>query len=169
MAEKGVYLTPTLITYAQMASQRWKHYLPPESQTKNTGIEHGNFIDPPTARLMAEKGVYLTPTLITYAQMASQRWKHYLPPESQTKNTALLKSGPLRAAQTHEFALRARVLSPLEVLRSVILNPARMMGWGECIGQVKQGFRADLVVLGRNPLEDVTVFDRPGECVGGVT
>ena len=75
--------------------------------------------------------------------------------------------GPLSAAQTHEFALRARVLSPLEVLRSATLNPARMMGRGECIGQVKQGFLTDLVVLGRNPLEVVTVFDRP-ECVLGI-
>ena len=33
---------------------------------------------------------------------------------------------------------------------------------------MKQGFLADLVVLGRNPLEDVTVFDRLEECVSGV-
>ena len=28
------------------------------------GIEHGNLIDVPTLKLMAEKGVHLTPTLI---------------------------------------------------------------------------------------------------------
>ena len=36
------------------------------------GIEHGNFVDAPTARIMAEKGVYLTPTLVTYSEMASE-------------------------------------------------------------------------------------------------
>lgn len=57
------------------------------------GIEHGNFIIAPTARLMAEKDVYLTPTIITYAQMASEHWKHHLPLESQVKNAAVLESG----------------------------------------------------------------------------
>lgn len=33
------------------------------------GIEHGNFIDKLTAELMAEKGAFLTPTLVTYAEM----------------------------------------------------------------------------------------------------
>src|SRR6185312_13975676 len=29
-------------------------------------IEHGNLIDSPTAKLMAERGAYLVPTLVTY-------------------------------------------------------------------------------------------------------
>ncbi len=29
-------------------------------------IEHGNLIDEPTARVMAEAGAYLVPTLVTY-------------------------------------------------------------------------------------------------------
>ncbi|KAE8367598.1 hypothetical protein BDV27DRAFT_123736 [Aspergillus caelatus] len=151
------------------------------------GIEHGNFVDEPTAQLMAEKGVYLTPTLITYAQMASDRWKGYLSPESQTKNSQVLKSGlgalkiaseagvtmcygsdllgPLGAAQTQEFQLRSQVLSPLEVLRSATVNPARMMSCGDSLGQIKEGFEADLLVLSKNPLENVTIFDQPDEHV----
>jgi imidazolonepropionase-like amidohydrolase len=154
------------------------------------GIEHGNFVDPPTAKLMAEKGVYLTPTLIAYAQMASERWKNYLPIESQTKNHIVLKSGlealrvaseagvtmcygsdllgPLGSAQTHEFALRSQVLSSLEVLRSATVNPAKMMGFEHELGQIKEGFCADVVILNKNPLEDVTVFDKPDEHVLGV-
>ncbi|KAI6782012.1 Cytosine/adenosine deaminase or related metal-dependent hydrolase [Emericellopsis cladophorae] len=145
------------------------------------GIEHGNFVDEPTAALMAERGVYLTPTLITYNQMASERWRGYLPPESQVKNTEVFDAGlnalrvaseagvimcygsdllgPLGAAQTHEFALRAQVLSSAEVLRCATVNPARMMGWGDRIGQIKEGFVADLLVLDKNPLEDVTILD----------
>ncbi|KAE8146292.1 hypothetical protein BDV25DRAFT_133062 [Aspergillus avenaceus] len=154
------------------------------------GIEHGNFVDPPTAKLMAERGVYLTPTLIAYAQMASERWAGYLPPESQEKNTQVLQSGlealkvaaeagvtmcygsdllgPLTRAQTQEFALRSQVLSPVEVLRSATLHPARMMGCQDRIGQLKEGFEADVLLLNRNPLEDVTIFDQPGEHVLGV-
>ncbi|KAJ5893639.1 hypothetical protein N7495_005330 [Penicillium taxi] len=154
------------------------------------GIEHGNFVDAPTAKLMAEKSVYLTPTLITYAEMSDERWKGFLPPESQAKNQQVLKSGlealkiaseagvkmcfgsdllgPLGHAQTHEFALRAQVLKPLEILHSATINPAKMMGWEDSIGQIKEGFLADLIVLNKNPLEDVTVFDQPEQHVLGV-
>ncbi|CDM29256.1 hypothetical protein DTO013E5_5950 [Penicillium roqueforti] len=154
------------------------------------GIEHGNFVDAPTAKLMAEKGVYLTPTLIAYAQMASERWKNYLPIESQTKNSIVLKSGlealrvaseagvtmcygsdllgPLGSAQTHEFALRSQVLSALEILRSATVNPAKMMGCADELGQIKEGFHADVVILNKNPLDDVTVFDKPDAHVLGV-
>lgn len=154
------------------------------------GIEHGNFVDPPTAQLMAEKGVYLTPTLIAYAQMASERWKNYLPVESQMKNTIVLKSGlealrvaseagvtmcygsdllgPLGSAQTHEFALRSQVLTPVEILRSATVNPAKMMGVQDKVGQLKRGFHADVLFLSKNPLKDVTIFDKPDEHVLGV-
>ncbi len=30
------------------------------------GIEHGNLLDEPTAKIMAEKGIYLTPTLAVH-------------------------------------------------------------------------------------------------------
>ncbi|KAJ6184976.1 hypothetical protein N7519_006277 [Penicillium mononematosum] len=136
------------------------------------GIEHGNFVDPPTAKLMAEKGGLLD----TYAH--------------RTKNSIVLKSGlealrvaseagvtmcygsdllgPLGSAQTHEFALRSQVLSSLEVLRSATVNPAKMMGCADKLGQIKMGFHADVVVLNKNPLEDVTVFDKPDTHVLGV-
>ncbi|GKT91145.1 amidohydrolase [Colletotrichum tofieldiae] len=44
-----------------------------------TGIEHGNFIDKETAEFMAEKGVWLTPTLVTYAAMGSDKYAGFLP------------------------------------------------------------------------------------------
>ncbi|KAI2789698.1 hypothetical protein POX_d05195 [Penicillium oxalicum] len=154
------------------------------------GIEHGNFLDSPTAALLAKNQVYLTPTLIAYDQMASDQWKGYLPAESQAKNSQVLKSGlealriasdagvkmcygsdllgPLGSAQTQEFRLRSQILTPLEVLQSATVNPAEMMGCGNSIGQIKEGFQADMIVLSENPLEDVTVFDDPESCVLGV-
>ncbi|KAF4975772.1 hypothetical protein FZEAL_7488 [Fusarium zealandicum] len=154
------------------------------------GIEHGNFVDAPTAKLMAEKGVYLTPTLITYAQMASERWKSFLPPSSRAKNSQVLKAGldalqiasdagvtmcygsdllgPLGAAQTREFSLRAQALSPLEILQSATINPARMMGCETSLGQLQEGFVADLILLEGDPLENVALFDQPEKYVLGV-
>ncbi|KAI1857461.1 hypothetical protein JX265_011196 [Neoarthrinium moseri] len=147
------------------------------------GIEHGNFLDEETAELMVKNDVYLTPTLVTYDQMASAKWTGYLPPESQSKNTEVLDAGlkalklasetgvkicfgtdllgPLGAAQTHEFALRAKVLSSLEVLRSATLNPARMLRQESSLGQIREEFEADVLFLAKNPLEDVTILDDP--------
>ncbi|KAK8074312.1 hypothetical protein PG994_005211 [Apiospora phragmitis] len=154
------------------------------------GIEHGNFLDAATAALMKERGAYLTPTLVTYHQMASPKWTGYLPPASQAKNTEVLDAGlralrvahdagvavcfgtdllgPLGAAQTHEFALRGQVLPPADVLRSATLNPARMLGRESALGQIREGFEADVLMLSANPLEDVTVLDQPDKYLLGV-
>lgn len=154
------------------------------------GIEHGNFLTKDTAALMVKHGAFLTPTLVTYDQMASPKWAGYLPPESQSKNSEVLDAGlralklasesgvsvcfgtdllgPLGQAQTHEFSLRAQVLSSLEVLRSATMTPARMFGMAEVLGQVKEGFEADMLFLSADPLEDVTILDRPEDFVKGV-
>lgn len=154
------------------------------------GIEHGNFLDAETAAMMVEKGVYLTPTLITYDQMASPKWQGFLPPSEASKNIEVLDAGlkalkiasdagvkicfgtdllgPLGAAQTHEFNLRSKVLSSIEVLRSATLNPAQMFGREDSLGQVKEGFEADLLILAANPLQDVTILDKPESYVKAV-
>ncbi|KAI5195958.1 amidohydrolase [Aureobasidium subglaciale] len=149
------------------------------------GIEHGNFIDKETAKLMATHDIFLTPTLITYSEMASPDWTGFLPPESVAKNETVLKKGlqslqlatdagvticygtdllgPLTAAQTKEFALRSQVLTPLQLLQSATINPARMLRHEKLLGQLAPGFLADVLILNENPLEDMTVFDKPNE------
>ncbi|KAI6869840.1 hypothetical protein D0864_00866 [Hortaea werneckii] len=147
------------------------------------GIEHGNFLDQSTAKLMAEKGCFLTPTLVTYAEMASKKWQGYLPIESATKNTEVLHAGlnalktaadagvticfgtdvlgPLGEAQPKEFAIRSQVLSSLAVLQSATINAARLVGCPDYLGQAREGFSADLLLLAQNPLEDIKVLDNP--------
>jgi len=46
-------------------------------------------------------------------------------------------------------------LSPLEVLRTATLNPAEYLGGQDTLGAVAAGYAADLVLLGKNPLEHV--------------
>ncbi|KAF2095902.1 hypothetical protein NA57DRAFT_43971 [Rhizodiscina lignyota] len=145
------------------------------------GIEHGNLIDEETAEFMAKNNIWLTPTLIAYSQMASA--DGFLPPESKVKNDEVLHAGlqslriaseagvnmcygtdllgPLTAAETHEFQLRSMALKPLQILQSATVNPARMLGQEKQLGQIQQGFLADLLVLNANPLEDINVLDKP--------
>lgn len=150
-----------------------------------TGIEHGNLLDGDTAALMAEKGVYLTPTLVAYHAMADPRYASFLPAENRAKNEAVLRAGVeslqiahaagvkmclgsdllgfLGVEQAKEFGLRGQVLLAEEVLRHATVNPAGMLGQADQLGRVEEGFWADLLVLNKNPLEDITVFERPGE------
>jgi imidazolonepropionase-like amidohydrolase len=147
------------------------------------GIEHGNFIDEPTAKFMAEKGAFLTPTLVTYAEMND--WPGYLPPESAKKNSVVLEAGirslqiardagvticfgtdllgPLGSAQTREFRIRSEVLSAAHLLRTATVNPARMLRCEDKLGQIKPGFIADMLVLDQSPLENINIFDRPDD------
>jgi imidazolonepropionase-like amidohydrolase len=56
-------------------------------------IEHGNLIDEPTAKLMAEKHAYLVPTLVTYDAMGRRGREMGLAAKSQAKNEEVRKPG----------------------------------------------------------------------------
>lgn len=147
------------------------------------GIEHGNLIDPETAKYMADRGVWMTPTLITYQAMGEDKYGSFLPPENQAKNKKVLAKGveslkmaheagvtichgsdllgPLQAEQSREFGIRQQALNNKTVLQGATVNAAKMLGQEDFLGQVKDGFAADLLILNSNPLDDVSIFDEP--------
>ncbi|KAK0765805.1 hypothetical protein N5P37_001743 [Trichoderma harzianum] len=148
------------------------------------GIEHGNLIDEETAKLMAEAGTFLTPTLITHV-MSKQL--NFLPPISAAKNDEVLQKGlhaikiatdagvtvcfgtdllgPLHFAQSKEFSVRSQVQTPAEILRSATVNAAKLLMRENELGQIKEGYAADFIVLNGNPLEDITILDRAAETI----
>ncbi|KAJ7764617.1 hypothetical protein DFH07DRAFT_882185 [Mycena maculata] len=147
------------------------------------GIEHGNLIDTATAKLMAAKGIYLTPTLSCYGIMVRPPFEDFLPPDGKVKNAQVMAKGldalriahaagvticygsdlltSLHALQTEEFAVRAGVLPSSAILKHATTNAAQMLGKSSLIGTISAGAYADLLILNANPLEDVTVLDRP--------
>lgn len=52
-------------------------------------------------------------------------------------------------------------LSPLEVLQSATLTPARVFGFGDRLGAIEPGMEADFVLLRQNPLVDVSAYAEP--------
>jgi len=56
-------------------------------------IEHGNLIDAPTARLCAEHGAFLVPTLVTYFALDELGRKAGFPEASQRKVRDVLDAG----------------------------------------------------------------------------
>ncbi|TWU77615.1 hypothetical protein ED733_007945 [Metarhizium rileyi] len=151
------------------------------------GIEHGNFIDEETARYMARRGIWLTPTLVTYDAMGSDKYAGFLPPANRAKNNEVLSRGieslriaeeagvtichgsdllgPLHEEQSREFGIRGRTLSSKAVLQGATVNAAKLLRQEKFLGQIKEGFAADLLVLNGNPLDDVSMLDEPGKTV----
>jgi imidazolonepropionase-like amidohydrolase len=60
---------------------------------------------------------------------------------------------------SHELLELVNVgLSPLEALRAATTTAAALLGIEDRVGQVAEGFEGDLLVLERNPLDDIGVF-----------
>ncbi|KAL4968173.1 uncharacterized protein BDV14DRAFT_206809 [Aspergillus stella-maris] len=147
------------------------------------GIEHGNFLDEETAAYLASKGVFLTPTLATSHTLMKPPFDKWITEDLMRKNVAVMESGlrslqiaeraglticfgsdlmaSMQPYQNNEFSIRARVQDSLSVLRSATVNPSRMMRMEDDIGRVAEGLFADLLVLKKNPLEDIRILDNP--------
>jgi len=148
-------------------------------------IEHGNLIDDAAARLMAEHGCFLVPTLVTYDQIAESGKALKFPEGSLRKLQEVLHAGAgaietaLRAgvkvgfgtdllgethqAQSKEFALRARVQNNADILRSVTITNADLLQRSDRLGVLKPGAFADLLLVDGDPLEDLGVLGGQGE------
>jgi imidazolonepropionase-like amidohydrolase len=146
-------------------------------------IEHGNLIDRPTAQRMRRAGAFLVPTLVTYYAIDELGRKLGFPPASQAKVRDVLDAGlasleiareagvaigfgtdllgETHEQQSRELAIRARVLSPLEILRSATLVNAEILGRGGELGVVAPGALADLLVVDGDPLSDIGLLAEP--------
>ena len=149
-------------------------------------IEHGNLIDAPTAKLMAERGAYLVPTLVTYDAMTPARrritgCRAY----SLDKNEIVLEAGAALARTgargRGQDRLRQRSARPVaERPLPRIPDPRRgdargrdhpLGDAGQCrdrapVGQARRdrspGAFADLLVVDGDPLADLGLLQDQG-------
>ncbi len=148
-------------------------------------IEHGNLIDAPTAELMAARGAYAVPTLITYEALARDGVRLGLGADSAAKIAQVREAGLqsleiFRAAgvkiglgtdllgashsmQSEELLIRAQVQTPLEVLQSATLIGAEILGQAGRLGEIVPGARADLLLVDGDPLRDLRCLSGQGE------
>ena len=153
-------------------------------------LEHCNLIRPETARLAVERGCYAVPTLITYEILATEGAKWGLSPDSVAKietvrrggleSLAIMREAGLEMAygsdllgemhgyQSGEFALRARVLPGIDVLRSATTIAAKVCGLEGRAGIVEPGADADLIVVEGNPLEDWSLLEGQGNRIPAI-
>jgi Amidohydrolase family len=69
-------------------------------------IEHGNLLDAPAADLMAERGAFLVPTLVTYDAMERRGAELGLAPVAQAKNREVLTAGRTAIGLAREAGVR---------------------------------------------------------------
>jgi imidazolonepropionase-like amidohydrolase len=50
-------------------------------------------------------------------------------------------------------------MKPLAVLQADMINGAKLLGWGDQIGQLKPGFFADVIAVRGNPLDDISAVE----------
>lgn len=60
-----------------------------------------------------------------------------------------------------EFDLLAKVLTPAQIIRSATEVGARLCGLEGKAGTIKQGARADMIVVNADPFADVTILGKP--------
>lgn len=142
-------------------------------------IEHGTYASEETLRLMAKRGTYLVPTVAVVEDLTrpggdysgpllETRGRHMLPRIRETAERAWDLGVPIVAGVDtgygpesvlrigHELEELVGVgISPLEALRSATTRAAEMLGIEGRTGRVEAGYEADLVVVDRNPLEDI--------------
>jgi imidazolonepropionase-like amidohydrolase len=71
--------------------------------------------------------------------------------------------GQLQPDQSKEFAIRAQVLTPLEILRSATVVGAELLGRTGELGVIAPGALADLLVVDGDPLRDLGLLQGQGE------
>jgi len=147
-------------------------------------IEHANLIDAPAARLVAYKGAYVVPTLVTYDALARLGETLGMTPAMLEKlkivrqvglssleicrdagvklgfGTDLL--GTTHEDQSREFLIRAEVQKPHEVIASATRISAEILGQQGRLGTIAAGAIADLLVVNGNPLDDLALLQDQG-------
>jgi len=145
-------------------------------------LEHGNLLDEETARMIAEKGAYLVPTLTVFDILAKEgkgsgldafilskldfvREGMFRALELAWKAGVKIGSGtdiigPFQYLKGRELALKSQVMGPMAAIVSATRTNAELLFLEDQIGTVETGKLADLIVVDGNPLKDMTLFEK---------
>ena len=148
-------------------------------------IEHGSFLDEEGARLMAQKGTYLVPTLSAgeaveraaksgvltglraeKALAAAASMRHAVKLAMANKVPIALGTdagvGP-HGANGHEFTLMVEWggMSPMQSIVAGTSNAAKLLGWDKNLGSLATGKWADIVAVPGDPIADIKAMEKP--------
>jgi imidazolonepropionase-like amidohydrolase len=147
-------------------------------------IEHGCYLaeDPELIAMMAERRIFLTPTLLVYvyhrespAPHVRTRARELYARHLESVQKALAAGVSVVAgtdAGGHGHPANARELeclveagmSPMQALQAATGRAAECIGWERELGTVAAGRLADLVALDGDPLRDISLLQKR-ECI----
>ncbi len=144
-----------------------------------SSIEHGSFLDEEGARMMAERGTFLVPTLMAgeaVERAAKNGVLKGLRAEKALAAAAAMRHGIKIAIANHvqialgtdagviphgtnarEFELMVEWggMSPMESIIAGTMNGAKLLGWDKNLGSLTTGKWADIVAVSGDPLKDI--------------
>jgi len=142
-------------------------------------IEHGSFLDQEGARMMAQRGTYLVPTMMPGAAiegfvkngvLKGLRAEKGLAASAGARKAlklAVANRVPIalgtdagvipHGTNAREFALMVELggMTPIASLTAGTMNAAKLLGWENRVGSIAAGKLADIVAVQGNPLEDI--------------
>ncbi|MEO5580079.1 MAG: amidohydrolase family protein, partial [Gemmatimonadaceae bacterium] len=142
-------------------------------------IEHGSFLDAEGARMMAQRGTYLVPTLMAgeavdrfarsgvikglraekaIAAASAMRKAIRLAAEHRVPIALGTDAGVIpHGSNAREFWLIVEWggLTPMAALKAGAINAARLLGWESRVGSLAVGKLADIVAVPGDPLQDI--------------
>lgn len=142
-------------------------------------IEHGSFLSDSTLQLMKRKGTYLVPTYVTVFDLTQPggdyddpaltiRGNFMLPALGETVKRAHRMGIPIATGADTQYGPESlsRIageaaffvdlgMTPLEAIRAATMVSARLLGLDQRIGEIKEGYEADLILVESNPLQNI--------------
>ena len=144
-----------------------------------SSIEHGSFLDVEGAKMMAERGTYLVPTLMAGEQveklaksgvLRGYRGEKALAAAAAMRNAiriAVANRVPIalgtdagvipHGTNAREFTLMVEWggMRPMDAIVAGTLNAAKLLGWDSTIGSLAPGKYADIVAVSGDPSTDI--------------
>lgn len=146
-------------------------------------IEHGSFMSEETMQLMIEKNCYLIPTISAGKQVAEKaKQPGFFPPiiakkaleigpkHQATMAKAYKKGVPMgfgtdagvfpHGMNAIEFGYLLEAGIPVkESLKAATITNAMLLGMSNELGQLKEGFLADIIAVDENPIKNVKTLE----------
>jgi imidazolonepropionase-like amidohydrolase len=144
-----------------------------------SSIEHGSFLDVEGAKMMAEKGTYLVPTLLAGENverlaktgvLKGFRGEKALAAAAAMRNAikiAIANKVPIalgtdagvypHGLNAHEFTLLVEWggMRPMDAIIAGTIGSAKLLGWDQKLGSLTVGKIADIVAVPGDPLADI--------------
>ena len=148
-------------------------------------IEHGSFLDEEGAKIMAQHGTYLVPTLSAgeavekaakSGVLTGLRAEKALAAAAAMRNAvriAMANRVPIalgtdagvgpHGANGHEFTLMVQWggMTPMQSIVAGTSNAAKLLGWDRNVGTLSAGKWADIVAVPGDPIADIKTMEKP--------